>query len=83
MMCAAVVGRDESRRLHDMEERWGGGSCCAYKYLMRARVDIRAGGIGGKVVAAGDGVGYCRILWGKEGVCGRATGRGRQTLFSI
>ena len=34
-------------------------------------------------MAAGAGVGYCGILWGKEGVWGQATGRGRQTIFSI
>ena len=61
----------------------GGGTYCAYKDLVRDWVDIRAGGIGGKVVAAGSDVGYCRILWGKEGVWGRATGRGRRTIFSI
>ena len=34
---------------------------------MRTWVDICAGGIGGKVVASGAGVGYCGILWGKGG----------------
>ena len=61
----------------------GGSTCCAYKDLMRTWVDILAGGIWGKVVASGAGVGYCGILWGEEGVWGGATGRGRQTIFSI
>ena len=60
----------------------GGGTCCSYEDLVHAWVDIRAGGIGGEVVAAGAGVGYCGILWGKEGFCGGATGRGRRTIFS-
>ena len=69
--------------MHDAEERWGGGTCYAYEDLVRAWVDIRAGGFGGKAVAAGVGVGYCGILWVKEEVWGGATGRGRQTVFSI
>ena len=60
----------------------GGGTCCVYKDLVRAWVDTRAGVVGGKVVAAGAGVGYCGIIWGKEGVWGGDTGRGRQTIFS-
>ena len=36
---------------------------CSDKDLERACVDIRAGGVGGEVVAAGAGVGYCGILW--------------------
>ena len=83
MMCAAVVGREERRRLNDAEERWGGGTCCAYEELMRVWVEICTGGIGGKVVAAGTGVGYYRILWRNEKVWGGATGRGRRTIFSI
>ena len=59
----------------------GGGTCCSYKDLVRAWVDIRAGGIGGEVVAAGAGVGYFGILWGKEGVWGGDTDRGRRTRF--
>ena len=55
MMCADVVGREERRRLHDAEERWGGGTCYSYEDLVRAWVDILAGGIGGEVVAAGAG----------------------------
>ena len=46
----------------------GGGTCCAYKDLVRDWVDIRAGGIGGEFVAAGAGVGYGGILGGMEGV---------------
>ena len=61
----------------------GGGTFCAYKELVHTWVDIHAGGIGGKVVAAGADVGYCGILWVKEGVWGGATGRGRRTIFSI
>ena len=49
---------------------------------MHAWDEIRAGDVGGEVVAAGAGVGYCGILWGKEGVWGRATVRGRTTRFS-
>ena len=49
---------------------------------MRALFNIFAGGVGGEVVAAGANVGYCGILCGKEGVCGWATGRGRQTRFN-
>ena len=49
---------------------------------MRAWVDIHAEGVGGEVVAAGAGVGYCGILWEKEGVWGGDTGRGRLTIFS-
>ena len=82
MMWAAVVGREERRRFYDTEERWGWGTCCSYNDLVRAWVDICSGGIGGEVVAAGAGVGYCGILWGKEGFWGGATGRGRQTRFS-
>ena len=59
----------------------GGGTCCSYKDLVRAWVDICAGGVGGEVVAAGASVGYCGILWGKEGVWGRYTGRVQQTRF--
>ena len=56
---------------------------CAYKDLVCAWVGIRAGGIAAKVVASGAGVGYCGILWGKEGFLGGATGRERRTVFSI
>ena len=48
---------------------------------MCAWVDICAGGVGGEVVAADTGVGYCGILWGKEGFWDRDTGRLRQTRF--
>ena len=61
----------------------GGGTCYSYEDLVRAWVDILAGGIGGEVVAAGAGVGYYGILWGNEGVWGGATGRGRRNIFSI
>ena len=61
----------------------GGGTFCAYEDRVRAWVDIHAGGGGGKVLAAGVGVGYCVILWGKEGVWGGDTGRGRKTIFGI
>ena len=61
----------------------GEGTCYAYEDLLCSWVDIWAGGIGGKVVDAGAGVGYCKILWVKEGVWDRATGRGRRTIFSI
>ena len=45
----------------------GVGTYCSYKDLVRAWVDICAGAISGEVVAAGAGVGYCGIFWGKEG----------------
>ena len=61
----------------------GGGTCCDYEDLVRDWVDIHTGGVGGKVVASGAGVGYCIILWGKEGVWGGATGRVRRNIFSI
>ena len=61
----------------------GGATCCAYEALVLAWVDICAGVVGGKVLTAGTGVGYCRILGGKEGVWGGATGRGRRTIFRI
>ena len=67
--------------MHDAEERGGGGPCCSYKDLVCAWVDICAGGVGGEVVAADTGVGYCGILWGKEGFWDRDTGRLRQTRF--
>ena len=59
-----------------------GASCCSYKDLVRAWVDICAGVIGGEVVDAGDSVGYCGILWGDEGVWGGSTGRGMINRFS-
>ena len=66
-------------------ERHGGAvwrvTCCYNEDLERAWVDIRSGGVGGEAVAADAGVGYCGILWGKEGVWGGATGRGRRTRF--
>ena len=61
----------------------GEGTYYSYKDLVRAWVDICAGRIEGEVVAAGACVGYCRVLWGKEGGWGRATGMGRRTIFSI
>ena len=61
----------------------GGDTCGSFEDLVRAWFDIHAGVTGGEVVAAGVSVGYCRILWGKEGFLGRSTGRGRQTTFSI
>ena len=60
----------------------GRATCCYDKDLERAWVDIHAGGVEGEVVAAGASVGYCGIFWGKEGVWGGATGRGRRTRFS-
>ena len=60
----------------------GRSTYCFYEDLMRAWVDIRPGGVRGELVAAGAGVVYCGIFWGKEGVCCGATGRGRQTRFS-
>ena len=59
----------------------GGGTYCSYEDMVHNWVAICAGGIGGEVVAVGSGVGYCRILWVKEGVWGGATGRGRRTRF--
>ena len=52
-------------------------TCCYNEDLERAWVDIHSGGVGGEAVAADAGVGYCGILWGKEGVWGGATGMGR------
>ena len=60
----------------------GRATYCSYKDLVRSWADICAEGVGGEVVAAGAGVGYCGILLGKEGVWGGATGRGRRTRFS-
>ena len=40
-----------------MRRSGGGGTCCAYKDLVHAWVDICAGDIGGKIVASGAGVG--------------------------
>ena len=60
----------------------GGGTCCSYKDLVCAWVVICAGGVGGEVVAAGAGVGYCGIFWGEEGGWGGATVRGSRTIFS-
>ena len=59
----------------------GRATCCTDKDMERAWVDIWEWGVGDEVVAAGAGVGYFRILWGKEEVWRGATGRGRQTIF--
>ena len=56
----------------------GRATFCSEKGLECAWVDIHAGGVVGEVVAVGSVVGYCGILLGKEGVWGRATGRGRR-----
>ena len=61
----------------------GGGTCFSYEDLVRTWVDIRTRDVGGDYVVNGVGVGYFVILWGKEGVCGGAAGRGRRTRFSI
>ena len=81
-----VCGCGWERREEETARRGGavgGSTCCAYEDLVHTWVEIRAGGIGGKVVAAGVSVGYCGILWGKEGVWGGASSRGRRTIFSI
>ena len=60
-----VCGCGWERVEEEISRRGGavrGTTCCAYEDLVRAWVDICAGGIGGKVVAAGAGVGYCGIL---------------------
>ena len=60
----------------------GEGTYYSYKDLVRAWVDICAGGVGGEVVAAGVGAGYYGILWRKEGFWEGITGRRRRTGFS-
>ena len=82
MMWAAVVGREEMRRLHDAEERWGGAPDVPMRTLCALGLTFMQRALGGEVVAAGAGVGYCGILWEKEGVWGGDTGRGRLTIFS-
>ena len=49
----------------DIERRGGSvgrSTCCSDEDLERTWVDIHAGAVGGEVVTAGAGVGYCGIL---------------------
>ena len=61
-----AVGRDTFCFDEDMERAWA---------------DVCAWGFGSEVVVAGDGVGYCGILWRNGRVWGGAIGRGKQTRF--
>ena len=82
MMWTEVVGgggEDETTRHGGAVGR---STCWSNKGPERAWVDIRAWGVGGEVVAAGAGFGYCRIIWGKKGFWGGVTGRGKRTRFS-
>ena len=58
-ICGWERGEEEISQRVGAEE---GATYCAYKDLVRAWVEICAGNIGGKVVAAGAGVSYCGIL---------------------